>query len=94
MFFGHPADEAFFLHRELAYQNENVTHIDFIHNFDYRCALGLSSMGVKYPSIFTFNPDTGKGVLLASNKTLIEPGLFKNVTAKTFLRSEEPLDEK
>lgn len=79
MFFGHPSDEAFLLQRELANKYENETHIDFIHNFDYRCALQHSIIGVEYPSISAHNPDTGLGMKLTTNKT-IDHALFKNVT--------------
>lgn len=88
MFFGHPSDEAFFLQRELAYRYQNETHVDFIHNFDYRCALAHRVMGVQYPSITVHNPDTGSGVKLATNKTM-DHALFKNITTKTYFRSEE-----
>jgi len=88
MFFGHPSDDAFFLQRQLAYKYQNETHVDFIHNFDYRCALEYSSKGVQYPSIYVHNPDTGAGMRLTTNKT-IDEALFKNMTIKTFFRSEE-----
>jgi len=88
MFFGHPSDDAFFLQRELAYQYQNASHVDFIHNFDYRCALEYGSKGVQYPSIYVHNPDTGAGMRLTTNKT-VDHALFKNMTIKTYFRSEE-----